>query len=268
MTMPPNTVSVIGAEGMLGRAVVRALKADAKDFHVHEVTSNPGGFVETAAPFVINCAGKVRGREDTPDHGMAFVNAYMPHILASRPNLKRMVTVSTDCVFNGASGPYHENSQPTPTDLYSRTKLAGEIPDNDKVLTVRTSFIGFGVRGLLRWFLTQPKGAKVEGYNHQLWNGFYVYTVACALVHLCLRKRLIGLLHLVGEPQTKARLLRSIGTELRPDITVEDTFSGPSDLTLISHRCDEFDVGVTFDTSMAQLYRDYYEWGRDYLCSL
>ncbi len=265
MKMSSNTVSVVGAGGMLGQAVVRALGAGAKDFRVHEITSRPGVELENTAPFVINCAGVVRGRDDLPGAAMALVNGYVPHLVAARPDLKRMVTVSTDCVFNGVLGPYFEDAQPTPTDLYARTKLAGEIPDNDKVLTVRTSFIGFGQRGLLRWFLTQPQEATVFGYDNRWWNGLYVETVAKALVHLCLRTPLTGLLHLQGDSRTKGSLLRGIGDRLRPDIAVATELSNPRNHILHSGRLDEFDIGVSFGTSLELMYEDYKEWAREYL---
>lgn len=269
-----NTVSVIGADGMLGRAVVRALEESAKDFNIHKVTPRTAlresnlVFLDSVAPYVINCAGIVRGRIEYKDSVMTGTNSFLPHFLAEGPNLKRLITVSTDCVFDGLSGPYNELSQPTPTDLYSRTKLAGEVLDNEKVLTVRTSFIGFGQRGLLRWLLTQPENACVSGYVDHLWNGFYVGNVANALVYLCLRKRITGLLHFSSNIMTKAELLRLIAGRLRPDITIVGRAVGHSDHVLVSSRLDEFDFGQLFETSMRQLYLDYEKWGKDYLCSL
>jgi len=261
-----NTVSVIGADGMLGRAVVRALEAGAKDFNIHRVTSPTamGYILDDTAPYVINCAGYVRGRSDA---GPAFVgsNALQPHLLATRHNLKRLITVSTDCVFDGQNGPYSEGDQATPVDLYARSKLAGEIFDNEKVLTVRTSFVGFGQRGLLRWLLTQPENAVVPGYADHMWNGFYVGNVANALVYLCLRKRLHGLLHFSGNIMSKAELLHLMAVRLRPDITVVYREVGPLNHVLVSNRLDEFDFGQLFETSMRQLYLDYEEWGKDYL---
>jgi len=262
-----NTVSVIGADGMLGRAVVRALEANAKDFNIHEVSSSVPRYVE--APYVINCAGVIRGRKDlVEDPDMLLCNAVLPHRLIDHTAVKRMVTVSTDCVFDGLSGPYSEDSQPTPTDLYARSKLAGEIPGNDKVLTVRTSFIGFGRRGFLKWLLTQPEGACVTGYGDRIWNGFYVGNVAKALVYLCLRTSISGLLHFSGVPMSKHDLIRLMIGRLRPDMMVSWHEAGARNHVLVSNRLDEFDFGQMFETSMRQLYKDYEEWGKDYLCAL
>ncbi len=102
MTHPSNTVSVIGADGMLGRAVVRALEATAKDFNIHEVINGDLIFATGLAPYIINCAGVVRGRE-TQSEVMVKSNAFLPHHLSKPEELKRLVTVSTDCVFDGLS---------------------------------------------------------------------------------------------------------------------------------------------------------------------
>ena len=266
MTHPSNTVSVIGADGMLGRAVVRALEEGAKDFNIHKVTVTN---LETCAPYIINCAGIVRGRSDITPERTVKVNAVYSHwLVANVTELKRLVTVSTDCVFDGLSGPYSEGDQATPVDLYARSKLAGEIFDNEKVLTVRTSFIGFGQRGLLRWLLTQPEGATIEGHGDRIWNGLYVANVAKALVHLCLRKNLSGLIHFSGNIMSKYDLLRLIANRLRPDILIAHREVGPRNHVLVSSRSDEFDVGAMFDTSMTQLFKDYEEWGKDYLDGL
>ena len=264
-----NTVSVIGADGMLGRAVVRALEENAKDFNVHEISAGQDIFDYVIAPYVINCAGIVREREhDSGSYSMVKSNALLPHYVANIPTIKRLITVSTDCVFNGLSGPYVEGSQPTPTDLYSRTKLAGEVLDNEKVLTVRTSFIGFGQRGLLRWLLTKPENSIVPGYVDDMWNGLYVGNVAKALVYLCLRKRLHGLLHFVGNPMSKYELLQLLIGRLRQDMVISFITPPAQNHILASSRLDEFDFGQLFETSMRQLYKDYAEWGKDYLCSL
>lgn len=269
MTHPSNTVSVIGADGMLGRAVVRALEDSAKDFNIHEITSvhgeSDGRPFVGIAPYVINCAGIVRGRTEVDPIRSIRVNAAMPHFLAGDPNLKRMVTVSTDCVFNGLDGPYSEDSQPTPTDLYSRSKLVGEVLDSDKVLTVRTSFIGFGQHGFLRWLLTQPRATCVPGYDDRIWNGFYVGNIAKSLVYLCLRTRISGLLHFSGNTMSKYELIRLIIDRLRPDMLVSWHEVGKLNHVLLSNRHDEFDVGVVFGASMTQLFKDYEEWGKDYL---
>ncbi len=266
MTHPSNTVSVIGADGMLGRAVVRALEEGAKDFNIHKVTVTN---LETCAPYIINCAGIVRGRSDITPERTVKVNAVYSHwLVANVTELKRLVTVSTDCVFDGLSGPYSEGDQATPVDLYARSKLAGEIFDNEKVLTVRTSFIGFGQRGLLRWLLTQPENASVSGYIDHVWNGFYVGNVAKALVYLCLRTRLNGMLHFSGNIMSKWQLLKLVTGMLRPDIEVVQREVGARNHVLVSSRLDDFDFGQLFETSMRQLYVDYEEWGKDYLCSL
>jgi dTDP-4-dehydrorhamnose reductase len=72
-----------------------------------------------------------------------------------------LVLISTDSVFDGRRGSYDEAQEPTPVNVYGRTKLAAEAfvaagaPAN---LVIRTNFIGWspgGRRGLAEWVLSR-----------------------------------------------------------------------------------------------------------------
>jgi dTDP-4-dehydrorhamnose reductase len=99
-----------------------------------------------------------------------FINGALPHIL-SRVFGKRLIHITTDCVYNGKEGfPYDENSPKTPMDMYGLSKSLGEPKD---CLTLRTSIIGReleGFTGLLEWFL-QQKGKTITGFTGHFWNG-------------------------------------------------------------------------------------------------
>ena len=79
---------------------------------------------------IVNAAGytTVDKAEDEPDLAM-LVNATAPGILAEES--KRidalLVHYSTDYVFDGMhSGPYVEDDEPNPVNIYGKSKLAGE----------------------------------------------------------------------------------------------------------------------------------------------
>lgn len=131
---------------------------------------------------VINCAGVVKGRQVTASEYMR-VNGLGPHILAEECADQgiQLIQVSTDCVFSGRNGPYTENDLPDPSDLYGRSKLAGEVYGSLH-LTVRTSFIGYGQHGLLAWAMRQ-KGT-VPGFEESYWNGLTALQLARTLVQL------------------------------------------------------------------------------------
>ena len=84
-----------------------------------------------------------------------------------------VIQIGTDCVFSGVVGRQTESSPHSYTDLYSFTKMVGEeISKNTKIL--RTSIVGrefHSSHSLLNWVLTQPIGAKINGFNNHYWNG-------------------------------------------------------------------------------------------------
>jgi dTDP-4-dehydrorhamnose reductase len=84
-----------------------------------------------------------------------------------------VIQVGTDCVYSGKSGLYSERDPHEPIDVYGETKNAGEQSATESML-IRCSIIGKELKSrnsLLEWVISQPLGAKVEGYVNHLWNG-------------------------------------------------------------------------------------------------
>lgn len=259
---------ITGAGGMLGRHV--AEECDRRDldscaYNHEELDITDAERVSAAlATFddgsvVINCAGLV------PDVGasrsdMIAVNGQGPHNLArgSHP----VIQVSTDCVFDGRHGPYTERTPVTlPTNglhpEYASSKKHGELTQRPH-LTVRTSFIGLGFRGLLSWILSQPEGGEIPGYVNWLWNGFHVRRLARVLVQLATHEpRPTGLLHLQGPITTKYQLVTFIARQLRPDLTVTAQYSGHArTMVLVSERMEGTIANVLAYTTWADLRDD------------
>jgi dTDP-4-dehydrorhamnose reductase len=208
-----KTVAILGASGMLGSMLYRALKdkfnliltfrteknlaafdqafgaldirhqAFLFDFNCiyEDYLKNFKGTHESpryrelldrlkAADGVVNCVGIIIPYAQIDRAGTFFINSALPHLLADKFG-KKLIHITSDCVFNGSSGfPYDENSLPSPTDLYGLSKSLGE-PLN--CLTLRTSIVGPEIEGfcsLLEWFRRQ-RGKAVKGYNRHFWNG-------------------------------------------------------------------------------------------------
>lgn len=262
MNYQDTDVVVTGANGMLGRAVVRALEAS--DYYQAIPLEpgfdifNPDDVIRLTGAKIINCAGIVRGRDDVSAKRMGEVNALAPHMLAAFA--KRLIHVSTDCVFDGTKGSYVESDEPTPIDNYGMSKLMGEI-ETPSSLTVRTSFVGFGQRGLIRGLLDQPQGATVPGFRRWLWNGLYVTTLARQLVRL-LDAPITGILHIEGPLISKYDLLAMIAKAIRPDIHVSPSVSQDSNMILKSERLswgDTPDTTFSWNTMIEELKADYEE---------
>lgn len=123
------------------------------------------------ADYVINCVGCVK-QKDYDIRTYMKVNAQFPHFLARECEKRgmKLIHITTDCVFSGKRGRYHELDEPDCTDNYGISKELGE-PRNCMVL--RTSVIGEEIRAnysLLEWARSQ-KGKQVHGYTNHLWNG-------------------------------------------------------------------------------------------------
>lgn len=130
-------VLVTGAEGQLGRSLVRLL---ASDWQVLAVNRRELDIVDAGAvraqvaalrpAAIVNCAAynEVDRAEDEPATAFA-VNAFGVRSLArAAADVGALfVHYGTDFVFDGESeAPYHESDPPRPLSVYGRSKLLGE----------------------------------------------------------------------------------------------------------------------------------------------
>jgi len=132
--------------------------------------------LETAAPeIIINCVAVTKRREAPAGPvSSILLNAWLPHRIAEWAKAcgSRLITISTDCVFDGRKGGYTEEDLPNAQDVYGRSKALGEI-NYGNALTLRTSFIGRELDNrteLLEWFLGEA-GKTVHGFRGALYTG-------------------------------------------------------------------------------------------------
>ncbi len=207
-------IIVLGASGMLGKQVIEECKKRNHDVFSSSFRfgDNPLAFLVSQGDIVINCAGKIPQKSPTPEE-MITVNSLGPWQLARATEGwgGRLIHMSTDCVFSGKQqGPLRSTSIPDPTDLYGKSKLAGE-PQGKNVLVVRGSFIGFD-HGFLRWLL-EAKGT-IEAWVRATWNGGSASVLAKALVDLA-EGDTSGIVHVGAEESvTKAWMVEYLASEL------------------------------------------------------
>ena len=151
--------------------------------------------LEIMPDFIINCIGiLIQESELKPDIAIEL-NAKLPHKIkktADKLN-SRLIHLSTDCVFSGERGFYHENDFKDGKTVYAKSKNQGEIISKNH-LTIRTSIIGPELKliggELFDWFMRQQ--GSIDGYTKSIWSGTTTYELA-KMIDFSIRNRISGL---------------------------------------------------------------------------
>lgn len=180
-----NRILITGANGLLGQALVRRMSR----FPEYDVLATgrddapryEGGscgyapldvtdpeairdlFQDFAPNVVINCAAMTQVDRCEQDREACWaVNADAVESLAEACKTigARLVQVSTDFVFDGEEGPYHEDARPEPINYYGRSKLAAEN-------AVRAA--GMSKWAIVRTVLVYGTGHELSRSNFVLW---------------------------------------------------------------------------------------------------
>ncbi|MQG91481.1 SDR family oxidoreductase [Pseudomonas sp. MN1F] len=174
---------------------------------------------------VINCVGLIKQLADAKDPLTALpINSMLPHRLAALCSLAqaRLIHVSTDCVFSGRQGNYHENDTSDAEDLYGKSKYIGELHDLPGAITLRTSIIGHELnssQSLVDWFLSQE--GTVKGFSKAVFSGLPTVELARVMKDYVLpRPELCGLYHVAAQPVSKLELLRLLAKQYAKDIKI------------------------------------------------
>ena len=222
-------VAVLGAGGMLGRAVVEAVEDKGwtplaytrTECDITNVAQIHAATLGAGADAVINCAGIVPGRGALTSE-MIAVNALGPWLLAECVGGRvPVIHVSTDCVFCGDETDRQiiVGHDECPDDAYGRSKLLGEADD---ITVVRTSFIGPD-HGLLAWLIESAARGElsVEGWSRAWWSGSTVWAVARGLVAILRSAPDADIYHLSTEaPISKMQALRMCARAIGLDIEI------------------------------------------------
>jgi dTDP-4-dehydrorhamnose reductase len=231
-------VLVLGATGMLGRALCQVLGSDPR-YEVVATTRGVGlgapgaqdtiggidvlngddlarAFARARPDAVINAVGlikQLKALADDPLNALP-INSLLPHRLAQLAQVAgaRLVHVSTDCVFTGARGGYREEDPTDAQDLYGLSKRLGEVTDDRGAITLRTSIIGRengSANGLVEWFL--HAGPQARGWRRAVFSGLPTVVLAQVIAdHVLPDADLFGLYHVSAEPIDKFTLLQEV----------------------------------------------------------
>lgn len=187
---------------------------------------------------VINAVGVIKQIPAASDPAtMVRLNAIFPRELATLAAERgfRLITISTDCVYDGSRGGYTEADAPNARDMYGMSKFLGEIAQPG-ALTLRTSIIGreLGTRhSIVEWFLAN-RGGRVDGYTKALYSGLTTIEFARVVGHIIAKHpNLQGVYNLSAEPITKYELLEFLNAAFRAHVQIV-----PSDELAIDRTLD------------------------------
>lgn len=216
----PVRVLITGGSGYLGRHLVRRLAGESEAFRYTCFSADPLGlrqgarldvrdgaavarFVADFAPdAIIHTAGSNR----TPDMLSVIVDGTRHVAAAAVAAGARLIHLSTDSIFDGASAPYDETAAPAPLNEYGRAKAAAEaiVAGHPDAVIVRTSLI-YGLEEIdngTAWMAAALReGRPVRLFTNQRRNPVWVETLCAACLELVAHPYR-GILNVAGRQTT------------------------------------------------------------------
>lgn len=260
-------ILILGAGGMIGHriwleaqnvsgievfGVIRKPKSQYQKFNIFnanifdEIDVSDWGSFESflgkiKPDVIVNAIGiTIRRVEMSNFEKSLAINSFFPRRLLkwSQANNARVIHLSTDCVFDGANGPYTEISQPSAKDNYGKTKFLGEI-EGENALTLRFSCIGRELDShteLLDWLLAQ-EGKKIVGYGKAIYTGVTTHVVAKEVMRIIINfPQLCGIYQLSTSPISKYDLLCLIKKKYRLSVEITQDDDHVADKTLLCEK--------------------------------
>lgn len=202
-------VAVLGADGQLGSTFAhllgsRAVKLTRKDLDLTRIDEIPTVLDEVGARLVVNCAAYTDVDAAEREENLATtINGEAVGSIAqwAAGRNGRLLTFSTDYVFDGtANTPYTESSPTGPINAYGRSKLIGErLALASGTLVVRTSWLISGShRNFVSTILEAARGGPIRVVDDQV--GSPTVTADLAKTSwAALSKGVTGLLHVTNQ---------------------------------------------------------------------
>jgi dTDP-4-dehydrorhamnose reductase len=228
-------ILILGANGMLGSQICTAFSNT--NFQIYATTKNSNileykniklikninvrktnkiiELINKIRPkVVINCTGFIKQKQKSKKQTkyIYFLNGVFPVFLDNLSVKYQFhhIHFSTDCVFDGKSGMYKENSLMNAKDDYGKSKVFAEQNIKNNSIVFRTSIIGHEINkkkyGLLEWFLNSSN--IVSGYSNVYFSGLTTNELANIIVKIIKKKNFIyGIYNLSSKRISKYNLL-------------------------------------------------------------
>jgi dTDP-4-dehydrorhamnose reductase len=230
---------ITGAAGLLGNYFVQVAPQFApewevvglkrEDLDLLDTENVRRKFAEQKPRLIIHCAALSRSPDCQAKPELARrINVEATVLLAELAESIPFVFISSDLVFDGKNGSYHEASPVNPLSVYAETKVAAEkiVLSNARHLVVRTSLNagasvtgGRGFNELLR--LAWQRGEKPRLFTDEFRSPIAAAVTARAIWEL-VNFKCIGLFHVAGSERLSrydtGRLIAARWPKLRPGI--------------------------------------------------
>lgn len=221
-------ILILGSTGMLGSMVTNYFRK--QGLNPDTPTRKELDKVKYAKyDYIINCIGIIKQKLTDPKEAIK-INSVFPHMLSEKAPKAKIIQIATDCVFSGKRGYYTENDEHDATDIYGKTKSLGEVKA-ENFYNIRTSIVGFDKKNvsLLSWFLSQEKGATINGYTNHLWNGVTTLQFAKLCYEIIRGKNVPNNFHYIPRDiVSKHELLKIFADKFnRRDIFIKRTKASP-----------------------------------------
>lgn len=241
-------VTIFGATGLLGRALVREWPGDevtalgSRDADIRSEEQVAHAIAQRRPEWIVNAAAytDVDGCETHRDRAFAVNCTGAVNVArAAKKAGCRLLFLSTDYVFDGTQTiPYETGDPPSPRNTYGRTKAQAEeqvrgiLPDS---CIVRTSWVfGVGAKCFPETILKLASTARtVEVVDDQRGCPTYTTDLARAIVRLC-RQNGSGIVHVTNQGdctwfEFAREIVRAAGlnTVVRP--TTSDRLARPAE---------------------------------------
>ena len=186
---------------MLGKDLIQALNSSLmsvqglskSDLDITDADSVEKKLLKIKPNFVILSAALtwVDYCEDHEDLAITINGNGTRNVALACKNIKaKLIYISTDYVFDGTKvGSYDENDDPSPINVYGRSKLLGEqnvIESLQNFLIIRTSWLfGLGGKNFVESIMTKGKaGESLRVVSDQIGAPTYTSDLAAAIVRL------------------------------------------------------------------------------------
>lgn len=230
-------IILLGSNGMLGAYLNKYLGENnevialtRKDYDLSKVNVSDLSLlldkIVSQDSVIINAAGIIKQR-DYNSIEMIMVNSVLPNVLSEIKNMYtnknlQVIHVTTDCVYNGKTGGYDENSPHECIDDYSMSKSLGE---NKNLTNIRTSIIGEEItykKSLLEWVRSNKAGSTIYGYVNHLWNGVTCLELAKFIDDIVKEKRYWkGVRHIISNTVSKHELVSLLNNIYELGLNIE-----------------------------------------------